>query len=333
MRPLEDEERALLELVRDADDPSDEDRARVRAALAQRLGAVAGLGTAAGAGVAASVGSSAKAAVAAAGTGGGLGAGATSGVAAGGTLAVKLIGVAVVAASAMGGGAAAVHHARHTPVALIAPSHPATHRHQPRVARDEGSAPPLPLAQGGLEGRGEGSDPPLPLAQGGLEGRGEGQPLSGAVRPGDAPHLAPAAPASPGGRGNDRDADRALEPPTTAPARAPRSVARRAAPAAAPASALNLPTLADEARLVHEGVAALRTGEPGRALTLFDAHAALYPRGALAEERAAERVFALVDLGRAAEARAAAAEFLRAHPASPLAARVRARLHALDAAR
>ena len=94
-----------------------------------------------------------------------------------------------------------------------------------------------------------------------------------------------------------------------------------------------MPTLADEARLVHEGVAALRAGEASRALTLFDAHAALYPRGALAEERAAERVLALADLGRAAEARAAADEFLRAHPASPLAARVRARVRALDVGR
>jgi hypothetical protein len=142
-----------------------------------------------------------------------------------------------------------------------------------------------------------------------LEGRGEGQPLT-------APRAVTVPPPP-------------LDP--TAPARPLRSVARRPSTSAAPASSLNLPTLADEARLVHEGVAALRAGEPGRALTLFDAHAALYPRGALAEERAAERVFALADLGRAAEARAAAEEFLRAHPASPLAARVRARLHALDA--
>jgi hypothetical protein len=128
----------------------------------------------------------------------------------------------------------------------------------------------------------------------------------------------------------------AIAEPSESPSpRSPRPAARRAS-TPAPAATLNpstLPTLADEARLVHEGVAALRTGEPARALTLFDAHAALYPRGALAEERAAERVFALADPGRAAEARAAAAEFLRAHPASPLAARVRARARALDVGR
>jgi outer membrane protein assembly factor BamD (BamD/ComL family) len=91
-----------------------------------------------------------------------------------------------------------------------------------------------------------------------------------------------------------------------------------------------LPTLADEARLLHDGVAALRAGHPARALTLFDAHAALYPAGALVEERAAERALALADLGRTAEARVAAEDFLRGHPASPLAARLRERLRALD---
>jgi len=316
MRPLEDEERALLELARDADDPSDEDRARVRAALAQRLGAVAGLGTAAGAGLAASVGSSAKAAVAVTGAGGGVGAAATSGAVAGGTLAVKLIGVAVVAASAVGGGAAAVHHARHTPVALTAPAHSITHRRHA-------------------------SDLPLPLAQGGLEGRGEGQPLSGAVRAEDVPHPAPAAPASPRGRGKDLPlplGQGGLEgrgegqPPALPPAHSAHRASITPSLPSTP-SRPTLPTLADEARLVHEGVAALRAGEASRALTLFDAHAALYPRGALAEERAAERVLALADLGRAAEARAAADEFLRAHPASPLAARVRARVRALDVGR
>jgi len=94
-----------------------------------------------------------------------------------------------------------------------------------------------------------------------------------------------------------------------------------------------LPALADEARLVRDGVAALRAGQPGRALALFDAHAALYPGGVLAEERAAERALALADLGHAADARAAAAEFLRAHPTSPLAARLRERIHALDVGR
>jgi hypothetical protein len=112
---------------------------------------------------------------------------------------------------------------------------------------------------------------------------------------------------------------------------APASSTGRHARPPAPATAPGLPTLADEARLVREGVAALRAGNPERALALFDAHAALYPTGALAAECAAERAFALADLGRAAEARAAADAFFRAHPASPLVPRLRARIHALPA--
>ena len=53
---------------------------------------------------------------------------------------------------------------------------------------------------------------------------------------------------------------------------------------------LNPTTLEDETRLVRAGMAALRGGDPARALALFDDHAQSYPNGALAEERAAERI-------------------------------------------
>jgi RNA polymerase sigma-70 factor (ECF subfamily) len=56
---------------------------------------------------------------------------------------------------------------------------------------------------------------------------------------------------------------------------------------------------------------------------LLDKHARSFPNGILAEERAAERVLALCALDRMADARAAASAFLRAHPHSPLAARVK----------
>ena len=75
---------------------------------------------------------------------------------------------------------------------------------------------------------------------------------------------------------------------------------------------------------------ALRSGQPARALELFELHERLYPRGVLAEERDAERALALADLGRTVEARAAIAHFLQAHPASPLAARLLARARLLD---
>ena len=90
--------------------------------------------------------------------------------------------------------------------------------------------------------------------------------------------------------------------------------------------------MADEASLFHDGVVALRSGQPARALVLFDSHARLYPQGVLAEEREAERALALADLGRATEARAAIDRFLQAHPTSPLAARLLARARLLDPA-
>ena len=91
------------------------------------------------------------------------------------------------------------------------------------------------------------------------------------------------------------------------------------APAALPPT-----TLEAETRLVRAGVAALHAGDAARALALFDEHARTFPQGVLAEERAAERVVALGSLRRCDEARAAAADFLAAHPVSPLAPRVRA---------
>jgi len=57
-----------------------------------------------------------------------------------------------------------------------------------------------------------------------------------------------------------------------------------------------------------------------------------YPEGVLAEEREAERALALADLGRTAEARLAAAAFLRKYPASPLGVRLRHRIPGIDIA-
>jgi len=93
------------------------------------------------------------------------------------------------------------------------------------------------------------------------------------------------------------------------------------APAPSP---LSPTTLENETRLVRAGIAALHAGDPAAALAFFDEHARSYPNGALAEERAAERVTALCDLGRDDEASRAAASFMREHPRSPLAARVSA---------
>ena len=113
----------------------------------------------------------------------------------------------------------------------------------------------------------------------------------------------------------------------SAPAARPSVLAARPSALAARPSA---PAVADEASLFHDGVVALRSGQPARALVLFDFHARLYPHGVLAEEREAERALALADLGRTTEARAPIDRFLQAHPTSPLAARLLARARLLD---
>lgn len=105
---------------------------------------------------------------------------------------------------------------------------------------------------------------------------------------------------------------RPMPPPSAMPARAPVRV--RAATASVEA----------EMGFIGEAREALRSGEGARALLLLDEHARRYPAGALGEERDAMRVASLCALGRVAEARAAAGQFLRTFSESPQAARVRA---------
>jgi hypothetical protein len=75
---------------------------------------------------------------------------------------------------------------------------------------------------------------------------------------------------------------------------------------------------------LRDAHAAVANGDPGRALVLLDRHAAQFPNGILAEECVAERIVALCGLGRTSEGRSETDRFLREHPRSPLAARVRA---------
>jgi len=310
MVDLAEEGRALLALARDADDPSEADRARVRAALAAQLGAAAGLGTAAGL-----CASAAKAAVAAADAGGLAGAGAATlgKVAVGGTLATKLIGAAIVVAATVGGGAAAVHHARRPLAARQATAAPITAVRQAPPAAASQQARSLDSHRDEREGA-----PPSAGATP-VTWAPQGHPRTPArravtmtapmkvVRPLEAP--GPDAPEMPAA-------------PTAVAAPVPRAPEADSGLPAPVAQRLT-PTVEGEVRLVRDGVAALRAGAPARALALFDAHALRYPRGVLAEERAVERALALDALGRHAEARAAADEFLRAHPTSPLATRLR----------
>jgi hypothetical protein len=82
-------------------------------------------------------------------------------------------------------------------------------------------------------------------------------------------------------------------------------------------------TVAAEAELLRQADAALKGGRPANALALLGEHARQFPNGILVEEREAERIVVLCALGRTDDARAAASQFLRLRPRSPLSGRVR----------
>jgi hypothetical protein len=81
--------------------------------------------------------------------------------------------------------------------------------------------------------------------------------------------------------------------------------------------------VASEGELLRRAQEALR-GDPDRALALVAEHAALYPTGALEQERDVIAVEALVRLGRRDQAQSAAQGFLARHPDSPHRAHVEA---------
>ncbi len=81
-------------------------------------------------------------------------------------------------------------------------------------------------------------------------------------------------------------------------------------------------TLAAEMTLMRAARAALRVGDPSKALRHLGRHRTDYEHGQMVEDREALVVQALCDARRAQEARAAARAFVQAHPGSLHAARV-----------
>jgi hypothetical protein len=81
-------------------------------------------------------------------------------------------------------------------------------------------------------------------------------------------------------------------------------------------------SLRAESQLLGEASCAMNDGDAARALRLLEAYRGRFPHGVLREEHAVASVLALCRAGRRAEARATGERFLRAHPHSPLAARV-----------
>ena len=122
---------------------------------------------------------------------------------------------------------------------------------------------------------------------------------------------------------------RPAQPEPAGPASAAPGNTEVAAPAGAPLavasaspSSIAATTLRAETELIRGGLAALHESDPARALALFDEHARRFPTGVLADERDVERVTALCDLGRTAEARSVVSSFLRRRPDSPLTRRL-----------
>lgn len=108
----------------------------------------------------------------------------------------------------------------------------------------------------------------------------------------------------------------AIDPPTKAPLQRP-SASRTITPPVDD-------TLAAEKALVAAARDALAHGDPATALAKLADHAREFPRGQLAEERAALRIEALCAANKRAQGRAEAKLFLRDHPGATQAARVAA---------
>jgi len=330
MSNLDEAGRALLALAGAAHDPTDADRARVRAALAGRLGAAAGLGL----GTVAVLGATAKAAAGASGVASTGGAGATvAATGIGSTLAMKLVGVAVAITTAAGVGAA-VKLARRSAQAPAAAKSAEMHGRRTVVA----AAPPTLPAPAPAREPEQSTSKELSSAT----PASEPTPRHAAPSHAAPNHPAPSLTTPPVAQAPSPEAEAPAQIHTrdvtdTVPHRSAVTVASasdHACPPATyganPAARRSESAVADEARLVHDGVRARRAGQPACALSLLDAHARYYPEGVLAEEREAERALALADLGRLPDARLAAAAFLRKHPASPLGVRLRHRIPGLQ---
>lgn len=111
------------------------------------------------------------------------------------------------------------------------------------------------------------------------------------------------------------------------PSATPVAALPEARPAHAPASgAARAPkgTLDDEIAAMDRVREAVASKDAARTIALVDDYERRYPAGAFVEEAEVRRIEALAVAGDDARARSTAERFLRAHPASPHAARVRA---------
>lgn len=104
-----------------------------------------------------------------------------------------------------------------------------------------------------------------------------------------------------------------VEPPPSGPSNAPRSESKPAAPA-----------LSAELGALDAARSKLASGDAAGALTALDAYARNFPHGKLGLEAEVVRIDALAKSGQTAAARKRAEAFMKRHPDSVLASRVRA---------
>jgi hypothetical protein len=83
------------------------------------------------------------------------------------------------------------------------------------------------------------------------------------------------------------------------------------------------PLLSEEIKLFDSARTAVRSAQPGYALTRLDEYAKRFPKGRFSLEASALRIEALAGLGKRAQARALAQRFIARHPQSLLVERVR----------
>lgn len=93
--------------------------------------------------------------------------------------------------------------------------------------------------------------------------------------------------------------------------------------AAAAAPEPTIDPLQAETAALRDAQRALRAGDAARAISLTKTQDATFQAGALGQERAALRIFALCAIGNAAQARSESNDFIRRWPRSPMLSRVR----------
>lgn len=327
MSQLSSKARRIVELSRSADDPVAADQRRVRLALGRRLGAgatatIVGVGTA----------KVAAGATAVAGIGKG----------------IALVSVSVALAVALGQ-PGILNHEDASHRALVSSHNPAVNaagksRLAHGVDRVENAALPGPIESDVNRVENTAASSPHDVAQGTAvrnpterETAGAASPSAETANAGSAPYSRSRS-AQPSGdsAGTSRAgqpaiarfdslSDSVLAPPD----RSAQTQRTASAPSAAVLVAKGTPRsvvdpLQAETAALREAQRAMRSSDPARALSLVNAQDVVYASGALAQERAAARVYALCALGSLAQARSQAQDFAQRWPRSPMLGRVRA---------